>query len=447
MLPSQLHGRIVAISWRDLALTVGPFALLCATLGWLAIWLLDPAPPRTLSLAAGPEGSLFFNQARQYRDILARNGIKLMLVETEGSQDNLARLQAPHGGVDAGLVLDGVAQRDGAQALVSLGTVSHQPLMVFYRHATPITRLADFAGLRLSIGRLGSGARTLALALLKANGIEPGQATQLRALEADDAVQDLLDGEINAVFLMGDSARPETIRKLLFTSGIRLFSFDQADAYARRFAYLNKLTLPMGAFDLGHNIPAQTVTLVAPTVELVVRADLHPALSDLLIEAAQEVHGRRTVLQDAGEFPQARATDFTLSDDAARFYKSGKGFFYRRLPFWLASLTDRILLLLLPIGVLLIPGLRLLPWLYQWRIRSRIYRWYGALIALERSLLDAPSPTQQASLLARLDDIEQAVNDISVPLAYVDQLYVLREHIGFVRRRLSATPAQTLHNP
>jgi hypothetical protein len=435
-------GRIEAISWRDMAVTVLPFLLLCAAIASAVVWLLDPAPPRTLTLAAGPEGSIFYNNAVKYRAILARDGIKLVVQASEGPQDNLARLLAATG-ADVGFVLDGVVQSEASAQLVSLGTVSQQPLFVFYRSEQPVLLLADFAGQRLAIGRVGSGARTLALALLKANGIEPGQDTQLRGLEADDAVDELLAGEINGVFLTGDSARPETIRKLLFTPGVRLFSFEQASAYARRFAYLNKLELPMGAIDLGQNIPAQNTILVAPTVELVARPGLHPALSDLLIEAAREVNGRRNILQDAGEFPQPRGTDFTLSDDAARYYKSGKGFLYRKLPFWLASLSDRILIVLLPIGVLLIPGLRILPWLYQWRIRSRIYRWYGVLIALERSLLDPQDDAARDDLNRRIDDIEQAVNAISVPLAYVDQLYVLREHIGFVRSRLAARASMT----
>lgn len=436
VLPERFRARVAAVSWRDLALTAGPFVLLFAVLAAVAIWFLNPAPPNTITLSSGPEGSAFHKQAERYRQILAREGIRLVVLESEGSLENLSRLRDPAAKVDVGFVLDGVSAEPADGSLVSLGSVSHQPVFMFYRGTEPITRLAQLAGKRVSIGRIGSGARVLALALFKANGIEPGHDTQLRGLEADDAVQELLDGEIDAVFLMGDSAKPETIRRLLFAPGIHLLDLAQAEAYTRKLPSLNRLRLPMGSIDLAQNIPQADTTLIAPNVELVARESLHPALSDLLIEAAREVHGRRSVLQEAGEFPAARASDFPLSDDAARYYKYGKGFFYRTLPFWMASLLDRIVIVLLPIAVLLIPALRVLPWLYRWRIHSRIYPWYGALISLERGLLEDPTPADAERLRGRLEEIELAVNRLDVPLAFVDQLYVLREHIAFVRRRL-----------
>jgi hypothetical protein len=193
----------------------------------------------------------------------------------------------------------------------------------------------------------------------------------------------------------------------------------------------------MGAFDLGKNLPSAPIQMVAPTEELVARDSLHPALSDLLIEAAREVHGKANVMQHAGEFPAPLAHDFPISDDAARYYKSGKSFLYRILPFWLASLADRLLVVVVPLIVLLVPALRLVPSLYAWRVKSRIYRWYGALIAIERSALSDTSAEERQSLIEQLDVIEESVNGLKMPLAYADQFYVLREHIGFVRDRLT----------
>jgi hypothetical protein len=93
--------------------------------------------------------------------------------------------------------------------------------------------------------------------------------------------------------------------------------------------------------------------------------------------------------------------------------------------------------IVVPLIVLLIPALRVVPSLYAWRVKSRIYRWYGALIAIERSALSDHSPAERASLMERLDAIEESVNGLKMPLAYADQFYVLREHIGFVRERLT----------
>lgn len=502
----RLVARFVAISWRDLAVSFGPILLVSAAAIWAAIRLIQPAPPTTLTITAGPPGSSFWNAAIGYRSILARNGIKLIVLSSEGSQENLERLSNARSGIDVGFVQSGLvapsvdlpgasaspptpasaaasasqpapasaaaapasgvsastlalalaasdgappqaasgaASSPGAQArtapkgLVSLGSVAYVPLAVFYNSRARYTRLSAFAGKRLAIGPEGSGARALALTLLKANGIEPGGSTTLLPFTGEQAANALTDGSIDAAFFSGDSAQVPVMARLTRARGVRLFSFSQADAYTRRFPYLTDIVLPMGAFDLGKNEPPRTVHTLAPTVELIARDSLHPALSDLLIEAAREVNGRPSLLQRAGEFPAPIAHDFPISDDAARYYKSGKSFLYRLMPFWVASLVDRLIVLIVPIVVVLIPGLRLVPSLYAWRVKSRIYRWYGSLIALERASLADTSESERAALIDRLDQIEASINRLKIPLAYADQFYVLREHIGFVRERLA----------
>jgi hypothetical protein len=184
--------------------------------------------------------------------------------------------------------------------------------------------------------------------------------------------------------------------------------------------------------------------LIGPTVEIVARPNLHPAISDLLIEAAQEVHGMPGLLQQAGQFPNPVEHEYPISDEATRYYKSGKSFLYRALPFWLASIADRILVLLLPMAVLLFPALRLIPALYGWRVRSRIYRYYGALIAIERSALNGSTEEERKALLAQLDEIEESLNTLRMPLAHADAFYVLREHVGFVRAHLGEASRESV---
>jgi len=430
-------GRFSRVSLRDLAVTAGPVILITVAAIAAAFWFVRPAPPGTITIASGPDGSTFRLTAEKYRKILARNGVTLRILPSEGSLDNLRKLVDPASRVDVGFVQGGLSAGIAVDRLVSLGSVFHEPLALFYRGAASLDRISGLAGKRLAIGPEGSGTRALALILLKANGIEPGGATALLDLGGEDATRDLIAGKVDAAFLMGDSATPAMMRSLLRTPGIRLLDFAQAAAYSRRFPYLSTLDIPMGVFDLGKNTPPKEIHLIGPTVELVARENLHPALSDLLIEAAREVHGGARLLQKAGEFPAPREHEYRISEDARRYYSSGKSFIYRSLPFWLASLADRALVVLVPIVVLLIPGLKLVPKLYSWRIRSRIYRWYGRLIALERSLLEQPAPGEREDILKRLDDIEAEVNRMKMPLAYADQFYVLRDHIAFVRDRYS----------
>ncbi len=254
-------------------------------------------------------------------------------------------------------------------------------------------------------------------------------------MDAASSAKALVEGSIDAAFMMGDSASPQVMLQLLRTSGIRMFNFEQADGYMRRFVYLNKLTLPEGSIDFAEDIPPQEVWLIGPTVELVARPDLHPALSDLLIEAATQVHGKASLLKRQGEFPAPLEHEFQISSEATRFYKSGKTFLYRSLPFWLASLANRFMVAFLPILVVLIPLLRFVPVVFRWRVKLRIYRWYRLLLMLEQEAISA-APEKRKELHAQLDRIEEGVNKMKVPASFGDQFYVLRQHITFVHSRL-----------
>ncbi|MGH9575879.1 MAG: TAXI family TRAP transporter solute-binding subunit, partial [Terriglobales bacterium] len=335
-----------------------------------------------------------------------------------------------------GFVLGGVTEGVETGGLLSLGSVFVQPVLVFYRGRESVERLSQLEGKRVAIGPEGSGTHALAMKFLVANGMDKGP-TRLLDLDGDDAVEALKQEKIDAAFLMGELVRGQVTRDLLKVPGISLMNFTQADGYMRRLKFLSRLTLPRGAFDLGQDLPSHEVELVGPTVELIAREDLNPALSDLLISAAREIHGPAGMYRKAGEFPAPLERDFPISDDAQRFYRSGTPFLYKKLPFWLASLVDRTLVVLVPLVVIVIPAIRIVPPLYRWRVRSRIYRWYGALMALERDMLADPTPERAQEILKRLDDIQEAVNNLRTPLAFADQLYVLREHISGVRNRLA----------
>ncbi|HEY6516416.1 MAG TPA: TAXI family TRAP transporter solute-binding subunit [Steroidobacteraceae bacterium] len=446
----RLPLRITTISWSDLVHTLGPILLASAVAIWAAWHFGARPPPHTITMSGGPKDSSFQIDAEKYRAILARNGIDLKIIPSAGSLQNLDRLSEPHSHVDVALVQAGITEagRKGRNTgdLVSLGSMFYQPLTVFYRARRPIHRLSQLAGKRVAIGKAGSGTRLLALALLDANGIELDGPTQLLDIEGEAAHQALLDRRVDAIFLTGDSAPTATIRALLHTHGVRIFNFPQADAYTRHFPYLHELQIPEGTFDLGANLPARPLTMLAPAVEMVAHSDLHPALIDLLIEAAQEVHGGAKLLQAADEFPNT-STTFPLASEAARYYKSGRSFAYRYLPFTLASLVTRIVVLLVPIIIILIPGLRFLPSLYRWRVDSRIHRRYAELMALERESLGTPTAERRAELLERLEEIERSVILRKIPGSHAEQLYQLREHIEFVRRTLGRPTAPASEEP
>ncbi|NVO00322.1 MAG: ABC transporter substrate-binding protein [Geobacteraceae bacterium] len=401
-------------------------------------WFFHSAPPTTIIFTSGDDGTSFSKNAEKYAKILARNGVKLKILKSEGSLENLERLEDPKFKVDAGFVQTGVARDSNKEKLLSLGSVAYEPLYIFYRSEKPIDLLSQFAGKRLSIGEDETGTHVLALELLERNGIKSGGSTTLLEMDDEAAEAALLAGTIDAAFMMSDSAASTTIRALLGKPGIRLYDFTQADGYIRRIGYLHKIVIPRGALDFGQNVPEHDVNLVGPTVELVVRDSLHPALSDLLLEAAEEVHSSAGLTRSRGEFPNLNGQEFRISPDATRYYKSGKSFLYRYLPFWLASLLNRVIVVFVPMILVLVPGIRTIPAIFRWQISLRILRCYRTLMALEKDMAGSES-VDKKELLQRLEIIENSVNKMKIPTSFAEQFYVLRVHIEFVRNKLEAT--------
>lgn len=435
-----VFGRILSVFMdyfgMGRAASVVAMAVVAGMIIFAAFWFFHSAPPKTLTITSGEKGSAYYSVAEKYARILARDGVTLVILPSAGSTENLRRLADPSFNADIGFVQAGLAGGRKTDGLVSLGSVSYQPLLIFHRLPHAIEMLSQLAQTRIAIGREGSGTRSLALALLAVNGIAPGGATIFSDAEGEEAAAELLAGKVDAVFLMADSASSQTMRTLLREPAIGLVNFAQADAYVRRLPYLNKLTMPKGAMDFGKNIPSRDVTLVCPAVELVARDNLHPALSDLLLSAAAEIHSRPALFQNRGDFPAPLENEYKISDDARRFYKSGKSFFYRYLPFWLASLLNRILVVFVPLLLILIPGVKSIPALLRWRMSLRMNRWYRLLLAVEQDALKPKEFRGADALDRRLDAIESEVNKMKVPASYGDQFYLLRTHITFVRNKL-----------
>jgi TRAP-type uncharacterized transport system substrate-binding protein len=427
---------------RDFLTVAVPLAVVVAVAGMLALKLMRPAPPNRIRLISGPPGSNFRVNAERYKKHIEAHGVKVDIVESQGSLDNLKRLVDPKSDIDVGFVQGGLHEGVDLSRLMSLGTMFPMPLLVFERLPEDADLLTDLKGKRLAIGPEGSGTRALAIELLKASEME-GSVTLLPAA-GEEAGRLLAAGQVDAAFLMGDTATNDLMKKLRQIPGVHVMNFRQADGYARMFEHIDKLTLPEGTMDFAKNHPAKTLHLVSTPAELIARTDLHPALSDMLIAAAREVHGASGMFRDAGEYPKPIEHEIAMSEDAERYYKSGGQFLYKRLPFWLASLVDRVLVVLLPLLVVVVPATRVAPQLYRWRVRSRIYRWYGALMAIDREILGAErTPEMQERIRKRLDAIEKAVNDLKTPPSFADQLYVLREHVGLVRGRLAGASTTT----
>jgi TRAP transporter TAXI family solute receptor len=424
------------LSRQDLALIGIPAAIAIAVLLWFAGEVVRPPPPSNLTMTAGAEGGAYARFAERYREVLARNGIHLTIKPSAGSIENVTRLLDPRSGVDVGFVQSGSISGPAAANLVSLGSLYYEPLWVFYRGDRVITRLSQLEGMRLAVGAPGSGTLHVVMEMLNAAGMARSSRVQLKELSTPQAAQALQSDEVDAAFFFASAEAP-VVQQLLAAPQVKLMSWDRADAYARRFPFLAVVTLPSGVIDLEHDRPASDVKLLASTAELVARYGLHPALSDLLIEAAQQIHSGAGLLEGPGEFPALRESSIPLSDDAQRYYRSGKTFLNRYLPFWAATLVQRALVFLLPIVAVMIPMFKLVPPLYRWRVRSRVYRWYGDLMMLEHELHTDPDPGSSERHLKRLDWIEDKVNSTWPPLSFAEERYALLGHVRAVRQEIA----------
>ncbi|HKX93587.1 MAG TPA: TAXI family TRAP transporter solute-binding subunit [Methylibium sp.] len=444
--------RATLLSTRDLIVTAGPFVLLVVGLLLLAYWVLDPTPPKKLVLATGPEQGAYAEFGARYKAQLAKFGVQVELRGTQGSAENLRLLQDPASGVDFAFVQGGAGRLSRAEGppegLLSLGSLFHEPIWIFYREAaateklsrTHIDKLADLKGWRVNIGAPGSGITNMMRRLLDANGLEDGDIDAQR-LPQTEAVVALFDGRLDAVAFASAPEAP-LVQMLLLTQGIGLLDFAQAEAYARRLPILAPVTLPRGIVKLEADLPPADVRLVAPTAMLVARDDTHPALQQLLVQAARAIHGDAGWFQKRGDFPNARNSELPLAKEAERFFQSGPPFLQRYLPFWVANLVDRMWVVLASIIVVLIPLSRIVPPLYELRVRSRVFRWYGKLRQIEDGVADADEPHEAQALMDELEGLDARVRRLNVPLSHADELYALRGHIDLVRGKLRALGAE-----
>ena len=480
---------------RDMLASAGPVAILAVGLLVGAYWWLDPQPPKTVRLATGPEGSAYAGFGQRYASALAREGITVELIPTEGSVANLqllregkadvafvrggsgaapatansaAQARAPGTAASAPAPADAATEDDNT--LLSLGALFYEPLWIFYRpqalsaqaaqapasapHASaarPANRaspgaplaplepqsLTQISELRINVDQPGSGVPQLMQRLLRANGLDADRL-KLAHLAPNAAGEALLAGQLDAVVLTS-APQSAIVRKLLRTPGVQALELAQAGAYTRRFPFLTTVSLPRGVADLAADVPPDDVTLLAATTSLLSREDTHPALRQLFAQAAQSIHSRAGWLNGTREFPNTRTSELPVSAEGERAINGTPPFWQRYLPFWASHLLDRMWLVIGGLIVLLLPLSRVVPPLYTFRVRRRVFRWYARLRAIETKVDEGTG--ERDELLNELDELDRVANGIAVPLAHAEELFALRNNIDKVRRRLLAKRA------
>ena len=403
----------------------------------LALSFVGAPPPNTLRFASGSSWGAYNKFAQMYKTELAKEGLNIEVLETHGSTDNLRLLM--EGKADIAFVQGGIKPSENSVPLVSLGSVYFEPLWLFVRSQEPVNRLTQLKDKRVAIGSEGSGTRAIALELLG----DAGVMEQIQSLDAggESAEKMLYSGEVDAVFFIGSPTIP-AVKRMLARPGIQLVQLERSKALERRHQFLSRVPLFKGVVDLKDNIPPEDIELLAPAATLVVREGFHKALPPVILSAAKEIHGEGSILCETGDFPSPLYCSFPLAQEARHFYERGLSFLYRHLPFYLASGLDRLAILLLPFVGLLVPIIRLLPPVYNWTMKRKIYQRYRLLQRLENKVGLVP----YEDLMRELSEIDKAARKLaSMPPAYGADIYALRSNLERVRDRILASDKDVPH--
>ncbi len=411
-------------------------------LGLLGTYFLfvEAPPPRRVVIATGSPDGAYYRFAQRYAELLKKEGVVLDVRTTHGSVENVKLLLDEHSDVSVAFVQTGIVDPANSQSLQSLGSLYREPLWIFYRHSETVDRLTQLKGQRIAIGTEGSGTRAIALQLLEANGIGADQ-TEILNTSGIAAAEALIKHEIDAAFFVA-GIDAVYIQQLLREPGIRLAELNQAAAYERQFRFLSTVTIHAGLLDIKHNIPAKNTVLIAPAATLVAHGSLHPALISLLLKVATTVHRSGDLLATNGEFPSPSFTDVPLSDEADRFFRVGPPVLQRILPFWLASMVDRMKIMVIPLIMLLMPLLRIAPPLVRWQTRRKIYLWYAQLRKVDQMALHGMSTLEAQQSLNQLQILERQIAHVGVPLSYMEEYYNLRLHLNLVSNQVTSILTQ-----
>jgi TRAP transporter TAXI family solute receptor len=427
--------------YGDLLKTASLAILLIIAAFWITSRFTKPGPPDTITISSGSKDGAYFLYAQRYKEILKRNNITLNILDSSGSLENIQRLKDKQ--VDIAFVQGGTnveqieTDSESENQLLSLGSLYYEPIWIFISKSFKPKTLSDFKQKNIVIGSQGSGTQMVARQVLGLNDINENNANFI-SISSQQTATALLDGSVDAGFFVASADSP-IIQQLLQQDSVELFNLERALAYSRLLPFLSEVTLATGIINLAENIPSEDKILLAPTSNLVIHDDMHPGLSVLILQAAQEIHSGPSLFTQPLAFPSPQNLAYPISDVAERFYKKGPPFLMRYLPFWAAVLIDRMIVFLLPLIAVMIPLFKLMPPVYRWRVRSRIYRWYDELqetdsaISLDNNL----SNHQIQQLHEQLNRIDNEVEKVKTPLSYADQLYQLLLHTDLVRKKLN----------
>lgn len=408
-------------------------------------YFVAPPPPMHATMSTGGMSGGYTQFAEKLRDELAKEGFELKLVNSTGSRQNTERLLDKKSGINLALLQSGQELELNTQQrekLINLGAVFQEPLWLFTRQGITIESLSDLVPLRTAIGPRNGGTRMVVDPMLAANKIDNRNLPDTwRSITGKKALAALLDDQLDAAFFLGP-AEGSLIQAAASHPELQLISFNQAAAYKARLPFVTQLVIGPGLLNLATNQPPQSVTTLSPVAMLIANDSFHPALTALILVSAQEVMKTGTLIDAPDAWPQNIPHEFTKLTEAEYFHNKGLPLLQRYLPFRIASLADRYIILVIPLLVLLFPLFKVAGPIYRWRIRARIYRWYKYLRDVDKQLSNDTLPQHVDAEIVRLTELQDELAKVEVPLSYTNELYELHLHVRYVLQRLERMKEQ-----
>ena len=430
------------MDWKKLAWVLVPALGIMLIVFAILSRLVEPLPPRRITLSTGRENGAYYLFAKQYAKLAAADGFTLEIMTGAGTVETLKRLAA--GQAMAGFVQGGTAEAAPAEGLLSLGSLYYEPVWLFHQRSRPLRGLNDLRGLSIQVGEEGSGIRPLAIRLLRDSGVT-AQNSRLLALTSEGAATALEAGRIDAAFFIMSPTVP-LVRRLLLSPTVSLWSVRRTVAFTTRYRFLSTVTLGEGAVDLVANMPDRDVVLLAATATLVVREDVHPVIVRLLLKTAEIVHSRPGLFEAPHAFPSDTLVELPLHEVARRYLRKGPPLLERYLPFWIAVTAERWALLLLPAVGILLPLIRILPSLYNSQMRKRITRWYREVHDIDHAL-ERATPEEAQAAAARLRDVQARLAAIPPPPpGLMGEYYDLKQHVEWLIEQADGR-VESRHSP
>ncbi|OUR74674.1 hypothetical protein A9Q76_00470, partial [Arcobacter sp. 31_11_sub10_T18] len=269
-----------------------PIILFGLLLFYVTSKFIEPAPKKELTIAAGSKNGTYFKIAQKYKKLLEKENVTVHILETKGSLHNTQLLQEKK--ADIGFVQSGILNESNNKNIQSLASIYYEPLWIFYKNeGYQINYIIELIGKKIAIGSTGSGTFDLSTKILNDNGINSSNSEFL-TYNSSKAKEALTNGDID-VLLTVISPDSNIVQELLEDPKINVLSIQRAQAYSRKYAYLNTLNLYEGTMDLYRNIPNNNMNLLAATANLVTTPGVPHELIRLLLKKVKEVHKHKSL--------------------------------------------------------------------------------------------------------------------------------------------------------